>query len=88
MAKNIVFTIKDRKWKLKKLFNKTHIFSLCLSLALRMTRRNSFLKVLLQFAIEGPELLNIHTFLCDQMLQHMMMIISMAKGTKGGLSLF
>jgi hypothetical protein len=53
-----------------------------------MTRRNSLLKVPLQLATEGSELLKIHAFLFDQMLQHMMMIISMAKGTKGGLSLF
>jgi hypothetical protein len=30
-------------------------------------------------ATEGSELLKIHAFLSDQMLQHMMMILSMAK---------
>jgi hypothetical protein len=45
-----------------------------------MTRRNSLLKVFLLLGIDGSRLLKIHEFLLDQMLQHMMIIMSMANG--------
>jgi hypothetical protein len=46
---------------------------------MRMTNENSLLKEFLQLVTVGFELLKIHEFLSVQMLQHMIIIISIAK---------
>jgi hypothetical protein len=61
--------------------NQALIASILRWFALRMTKRNSLLKVLLQLRIEGSKLLKIYEFLSYQMLQHMTIIISKAKGS-------
>jgi hypothetical protein len=57
------------------------MFSYHLSFARRMTKENALLKVLIHLTTDGSELLNIHEFLSIQMLQVMVMMISMTNGT-------
>jgi hypothetical protein len=54
--------------------------SLCLLFALKITKASSLLNVALHIWTDGSSPLKIHEFLSTQMLQHIMIMISIAKG--------